>query len=64
MRNVIVERTVAIIAREFPTFGGGKPTSGFNPVEEWTRHDEPTFATGVSVEAVVRRVLQLQEAQR
>jgi hypothetical protein len=50
------------ISREFKTFGGEQKPSGFNPLEAWKAGKPPQFALGVDVAAVVRRVLELREA--
>tara|TARA_R110000822_G_scaffold110654_3_gene240904 strand:+ start:10685 stop:10912 length:228 start_codon:yes stop_codon:yes gene_type:complete len=50
---------VEVIASEFRGFGGGK-SSEFNPLSSALSDSPPVFALGVSVEDVVKRVLQLK----
>ena len=48
---------VAAIARDFPTFGGGR-VSDFNPITHWTKDGPVIFAAGVDVDRVVRFVIE------
>jgi hypothetical protein len=50
---------VAIIAREFPSFGGGVVGAGDNPISHALRNKPPMFASGVDIATVVKRVREL-----
>ena len=58
LREVIAE-IVATIAKEFPSFGGKKKPSGFNPLEGWMEGSPPVFALGADIEEVTMRVIDL-----
>lgn len=50
------DEIVKAVAESFPTFGGGRG-SEWNPVAEALKDNQPTFAMGVDVRAVVQFVL-------
>lgn len=59
-----IDEIAAIIAREFPSFGGGKGAgAGFNPLAEWMKDEPPVFALNVDIRAVVERVITLAPAE-
>lgn len=53
-----VDEIVATVAKEFPTFGGGRG-SQFNPLAAMLKDSPPTFAAGVPVHDVVRRIYEM-----
>ena len=57
MDETRVARIIQQVAANFETLGGGRTVYG-NPISEITKNDPPTFVTGVSVEDVVRFVLE------
>lgn len=54
----LVQRLVAEIQENFPTFGGGRKADGFNPVVAWMEDKPASFAAMVDVEQVVRFILE------
>ena len=53
-----IERIVAEVAARFLTFGIGGYKVMNNPISEWLAEKPPQFALGVSVEEVVRFVIE------
>lgn len=50
----------AIIAAEFPSFGGGR-YNAYDPISIALKDSKPQFAAGVEIEKVVTRVIELQK---
>ena len=53
---------VAILAHEFPSFGGGTVRSANNPIVHALQDNPPMFAAGVDIAAVVKRTRELSAA--
>lgn len=53
----LVAVIVAGVQRHFRTFGGDTKADGLNPLTQWSEGKPATFALGVSVEDVVRFVV-------
>lgn len=57
-----VAEIIAAVSMRFNTFGGERKSDPFNPITVWAEGQPATFALGVSVEDVVRFVI--EESQR
>ena len=60
MRKIPEEERSQIVAdliAEFPCFGRGTADSPTNPINEWTKDNDPVFALGVDVRKVLDFVL-------
>lgn len=50
------DKIVAVTARVFPSFGGGRVSNGYNPLADALKDREPMFAAGVDIRQVVEFV--------
>ena len=60
-KETLVQRIVRLASKQFPSFGGGKWSTG-NPISYALKDKPPAFATGVDIEQVVRFILAKRSA--